>query len=145
LDYRRNRRETRMSSGSVKVQLISGRTLSQGRAMEKGKITQDYEDAVAICELGPTTMEVLGIENGETIVVKAALGKINVKAKLNKKLQEGMAFIPLGPYFNYLLDEYTQFTGMPGYKSLEATITAAPGAKIPTIEEMTQKMKEGTK
>ena len=134
-----------MSSESVKVRLVSGRTLGQGRAMEKGKITQEYEDAVAICELGPTTMEALGIENGDTIVVKAALGKINVKAKLSKNLQEGMAFIPLGPYFNYLLDAYTQFTGMPGYKSIEATIDAAPGAKIPTVEEMTQKMKEETK
>ncbi|MDH4214653.1 MAG: tRNA CCA-pyrophosphorylase [Candidatus Thorarchaeota archaeon] len=134
-----------MSSGSVKVRLVSGRTLSQGRAMEKGKITQEYEDAVAICELGSKTMEALGIENGDIIVVKAALGKINVKAKLDKNLQEGMAFIPCGPYFNYLLDAYTQLTGMPGFKSLEATINAAPGAKIPTVKEITQMMKEGVK
>jgi formylmethanofuran dehydrogenase subunit D len=41
--------ERTMNSGSVKVLLTSGRTLSQGRAMEKGKITSDYEDAVAVC------------------------------------------------------------------------------------------------
>lgn len=111
--------------------------------MEKGKITQDYEDAVALCEMGSTTMEALGIENGDTVIVKTGLGKINVKAKLNKNLPEGMAFIPCGPYFNYLLDSYTQCTGMPGFKSLEVTITAARGAKIQTVEELTQKMKEG--
>ena len=127
---------------SVKVLITSGRTLGQGRAMEKGKTTVDYYDAVAVCELDSTAMEALGVENGETVVITTEVGKINVKAKLNKELHEGMAFIPCGPYFNYLTDAYTQFTGMPGFKSIEATIDAAPGAKIPTIEEITQMMKE---
>jgi formylmethanofuran dehydrogenase subunit D len=110
--------------------------------MEKGKLTEDYEKAVAICELDANALAALGIENGETVVVKTELGRINVKAKLNKQLHEGMAFIPCGPYFNYLLDAYTQFTGMPGFKSIEATIDAAPGSKVSTIEELTQMMKE---
>jgi formylmethanofuran dehydrogenase subunit D len=110
--------------------------------MEKGKITPDYEDAVAICELDSKAMETLGIENGQTVVVKTELGKITLKAKLDKNLHEGMAFIPCGPYFNYLLDSYTEFTGMPGFKSMEATIVAAPGAKIPSVEELTKMMKE---
>lgn len=131
-----------MSSKSVKVIVTSGRTLSQGRAMEKGKITPEYEDAVAICELDSKAMETLGIENGQTVVVKTKLGKITLKAKLDKNLHEGMAFIPCGPYFNYLLDSYTEFTGMPGFKSMEATIAAAPRAKIPSVEELTKMMKE---
>ena len=36
-------------SGTVKVLVTSGRTLSQGRAMEKGKLTEDYEKAVEDC------------------------------------------------------------------------------------------------
>ncbi|MFW9844590.1 MAG: molybdopterin dinucleotide binding domain-containing protein [Candidatus Thorarchaeota archaeon] len=131
-------------SGKIEVLVTSGRTLSQGRAMEKGKITPDYEDAVAVCELDETAMETLGIENGATIVVKSGLGKIAVKAKLNKKLHPGIAFIPCGPYFNYLLDAYTQHTGMPGFKSLSVSIDAAPGAKISSVEELAQMMKEGT-
>ncbi|MGY5881054.1 MAG: molybdopterin dinucleotide binding domain-containing protein [Candidatus Thorarchaeota archaeon] len=132
-------------SGTVKVLVTSGRTLSQGRAMEKGKTTPDYENAVALCELDSTTMESLGIENGATIIVKTAIDEIAVKAKLNKMLHPGIAFIPCGPYFNYLLDSYTQHTGMPGFKSLTVTISAAPGAKIPTVQELTQMMREGTK
>ena len=132
-------------SGTVKVLVTSGRTLSQGRAMEKGKITLEYENAVAVCELDTTAMESLGIENGETIVVKSGIGEIAVKAKLNKMLHPGLAFIPCGPYFNYLLDSYTQHTGMPGFKSLTVSIDAAPGAKILTVEELAQMMKEGTK
>jgi len=133
-----------MNSGSIKVLVTSGRTLIQGRAMEKGKITSDYENAVAVCELDSTAMESLGIKNGETIVVKSGIDEIAVKAKLNKNLHPGIAFIPCGPYFNYLLDSYTQHTGMPGFKSLTVSIGADPGAKIPTITELTQMMKEGT-
>jgi len=130
--------------GTVKVLVTSGRTLTQGRAMEKGKITQDYENAVAVCELDSTAMKSLSIENGETIVVKSGSGEIAVKAKLNKMLHPGIAFIPCGPYFNYLLDSYTQHTGMPGFKSLTVSIDAAPGVKISTVEELTKMMKETT-
>jgi formylmethanofuran dehydrogenase subunit D len=137
--------EIEMSSESVKVIITSGRTLIQGRAMEKGKTTPDYKDAVSVCELDSKTMEMLGVENGETVVVKTKLGKIALKAKLDKNLHEGMAFIPCGPYFNYLLDSNTENTGMPRFKSMEATITAAPGAKIPSVEELAKKMMEGTK
>jgi len=90
-------------------------------------------------------MESLDIENGETIVVKSGIGEIAVKAKLNKMLHPGIAFIPCGPYFNYILDSYTQHTGMPGFKALSVSIDAAPGAKIPSVKELAQMMKEGTK
>ena len=133
-----------MNNGSVKVLVTSGRTLSQGRAMEKGKMTSDYENAVAVCELDSTAMESLGIKNGETVVVKSGIGEIAVKAKLNKQLHPGIAFIPCGPYFNFLLDSYTQHTGMPGFKSLTVSIDAAPGVKISTVEELTKMMKEAT-
>jgi formylmethanofuran dehydrogenase subunit D len=131
-----------MSSGSVKVILTSGRTLGQGRAMEKGKITSDYENAVAICELDSTAMEALSIKDGDTVVVKTEIGKTTVKAKLNKDLHPGIAFIPCGPYFNLLLDSYTQHTGMPGFKSLAASISAAPGASILSVDELTKTLRE---
>ena len=133
-----------MNNGSVKVLVTSGRTLSQGRAMEKGKMTSDYENAVAVCELDSTAMESLGVKNGETVVVKTEIGEIAVKAKLNKNLHPGIAFIPCGPYFNFLLDSYTQHTGMPGFKSITASIDAAPGASILSVEELAKILKEVT-
>jgi formylmethanofuran dehydrogenase subunit D len=137
--------ESTMSSGSVNVLLISGRTLGQGRAMEKGKLTSDYEKAVAICELDTTAMEALGIDDGETVVVQTEHGRTIVRAKHDKQLTPGIAFIPCGPYFNLLLDAYTQHTGMPGFKSLSASITAAPGASITSVEELSKILKEGAK
>jgi formylmethanofuran dehydrogenase subunit D len=137
--------EKTMSSGSVYVLVTSGRTLSQGRTMEKGKITSDYEKAVAICELDATAMQTLGITDGEPVVVETQYGKTTVSAKYNKELQPGIAFIPCGPYFNLLLDSYTEHTGMPGFKSLKASIVAAPGANIPSVEELTKILKEASK
>jgi formylmethanofuran dehydrogenase subunit D len=134
-----------MTSKSVKVLLTSGRTLNQGRAMEKGKITSEYEEAVSACELDSTTMESLGVNDGDAIVVKTRLGKAVVRAKRSKDLHQGMAFIPCGPYFNLLIDSNTQYTGMPGFKSLEATITSAQGVKIKSIMELTEQMMEGAK
>ena len=137
--------DTTMSGGSVNVLLISGRTLGQGRAMEKGKLTSDYEKAVAVCELDTTAMEALGIEDGEKIDVKTEYGRTTVRAKHDKLLTPGIAFIPCGPYFNLLLDSYTQHTGMPGFKSLSASITAAPGASITSVEELSKILKEAVK
>ena len=37
-----------MSKGSIELVVTSGRTLSQGRTMEKGKVTQEYADAVEL-------------------------------------------------------------------------------------------------
>ena len=107
-------------------------------------MTSDYENAVAVCELDSTAMESLGVKNGETVVVKTEIGEIAVKAKLNKNLHPGIAFIPCGPYFNFLLDSYTQHTGMPGFKSITASIDAAPGASILSVEELTKILKEVT-
>ncbi len=134
-----------MSNGSVNVLLISGRTLGQGRAMEKGKLTPEYEKAVAVCELDTTAMEALGIKNGETVVIQTEYGKTTVIAKHDKLLSPGIAFIPCGPYFNLLLGSYTQHTGMPGFKSLSASIAAAPGASIMSVEELSKILKEVAK
>ncbi|NHJ14582.1 MAG: tRNA CCA-pyrophosphorylase [Candidatus Thorarchaeota archaeon] len=132
-----------MTAKSVKVLLTSGRTLSQGRTMEKGKITPEYGEAVAICELDGTAMEYLGINEGEAVIVKTKFGKAVVHAKLNKSLHPGVAFIPCGPYFNLLIDSNTQYTGMPGYKSLEASVSAGAGARVLSVEDLIEKMKEG--
>ena len=121
---------------SVNVLLTSGRTLNQGRGLEKGKTSQEYQDAVAVCELDSSAMETLGLENGDTVSVKTEFGETIVKCKLDKNLDAGMAFIPLGPYFNKLIESDTQHSGMPHYKAVEATITAAKGAAIKNVEGM---------
>jgi len=131
-----------MSGGSVRVLLTSGRTLGQGRAMEKGKMTDDYQKAVAVCELDTASMESLGIKNGDPITIQTEHGQTVVWAKHNKNLEPGVAFVPAGPYFNLLLGSYTQSTGMPGFKSLSASITSTPDASILSLVDLSASYKE---
>ncbi len=134
-----------MSKESIKVIVTSGRTLGQGRAMEKGKITQDYVDAVGICELDQTAMQFLGLENGDIVLVQSKIGKTIVKSKLNKQLHNGIAFIPCGPWFNELIGSDTQQTGMPSYKSIEVIVSSAPEASVSGIEELINRYIEAGK
>jgi len=134
-----------MSKGNIEVVVTSGRTLSQGRTMEKGKITQEYTDAVGICELDSTAMETLGLENGDVILVKSDIGKTFVKSKLNKQLHPGIAFIPCGPWFNELIGSDTMQTGMPSYKTIKVTISAAPQEKVLSSDDLASSYKEAGK
>ncbi len=126
---------------SIEVVVTSGRTLNQGRMMEKGKITQEYADAVCMCELDPTAMETLGLENGDLVTIQSQSGKTVVKSRLNKGLHPGIAFIPCGPWFNELIGSDTQQTGMPSYKSITATISATPQASIIGVDELAESYK----
>ena len=134
-----------MSKGSIELVVTSGRTLSQGRTMEKGKVTQEYADAVGICELDSTAMDTLGVENGDVIIVRSDIGKTIVKSKLNKQLHPGIAFIPCGAWFNELIGSDTHQTGMPGYKTIKVTISAAPQEKVLSTDELASSYKEGSK
>ena len=134
-----------MSKQSIEVVVTSGRTLNQGRMMEKGKITQEYADAVCMCELDSTAMNTLGLQNGDLITIQSQSGKTVVKSKLNKGLHPGIAFIPCGPWFNELIGSDTQQTGMPSYKSITATVSASPKASIIGIDELAMGYKEAGK
>jgi len=134
-----------MTAKSVRVLVTSGRTLGQGRAIEKGKTSQEYVDAVAVCELGTTAFEALGIEEGDVVVVRSENGKTVVKSKLNEDVQAGTAFMPCGPYFNALVGSYTQQTGLPEFKAVEATVSPAPNSKVLSIDEMARTSKRVTK
>ncbi|TFG14329.1 tRNA CCA-pyrophosphorylase [Candidatus Thorarchaeota archaeon] len=125
-----------MNDEKAIVQITSGRTLIQGRAIEKGKTSQEYLDAVAVCELSDKDMRSLGLEKGDTILVESEFGKTIVRSKLDKNLPDGFAFMPCGPYFNSLIASDTQFSGMPSYKSVKASIRRANGKTIRSIEEM---------
>lgn len=127
---------TKMTQVGAKVILTSGRTLMQGRTMEVGKLTDDYKKAVAVCEIDATVIESLGIQAGDPIEIETSYGRVVVASKKSRGGDPSIAFIPCGPYFNALLDTYTQESGMPGFKSLEATVSPAGSKKITELTEL---------
>ncbi len=107
----------------MKLKLVTGRTIMQGIAMEAdGKFSEKYRKAVAYIELNPKVIEELGC-NGR-VRVKSDHGEVVLEVKPNKNISEDIAFIPMGPWANVLIDPYTSSIGMPRFKDTIVTIEA---------------------
>jgi formylmethanofuran dehydrogenase subunit D len=120
-------------SKTMEVILITGRSLSQGREKEGGKLFEAYRRAVAICELDPEDLEALGIKEGENVRVRTDFGSIVVKPIPSPQApHRGIAFMPYGPWASMVMNSETHGTGMPTLKGLRATIepTKEPVASL---------------
>jgi len=57
---------------SIRVKLLTGRSLDQGRAKWRGKFSDEFLQGVAVCMLHPEDMKRIGISDGENIRVAIA-------------------------------------------------------------------------
>ena len=111
--------------------LITGRTIDQGRAYEGSKLTDDLTRAAAIVELDPEDLAELNIMTGTVVTVKTEFGEIVVRAvKSPNAPHKGLAFIPMGLWANQIISPETNSIGMPSYKGIPATIEPTPGKKV---------------
>jgi len=118
---------------TVKVKLISGRTIIQGSNVEN-KTSDEYYFGVARCELNSRVLEKLGVKDGDDVKVKTDFGEVIVKARKCEGNPDNIAFIPMGPWANKVIDPYTGGVGMPGFKGVNA--------EVMLTKEKTLKMKE---
>jgi formylmethanofuran dehydrogenase subunit D len=120
-----------LSEKSVDVVLITGRTVEQGVAIEGGKLSQAYVKASAVCYMDPTDMKKIGVVTGDIVSVKTNFGQIVVRVvKSEDTPHVGIAFIPMGPWANQVVDQKTDSIGMPSFKGMKATIEPAQGSQI---------------
>lgn len=101
--------------------LITGRTINQGANLEN-KTGRDYLEATAYCELNSKDIEKLGTKQGGNVRVKTEHGDVVVKLKENDGNPDNIAFIPMGPWANAVVDPDTKGCGMPGFKGIPAEI-----------------------
>ncbi len=106
--------------------------------MEIGKMSQDYFEAVSVCELNQTTMSALGVKDGDPIIIETYEGSVIVHARLGRGLDPDTAFIPAGPYANVVIDADTSQSGMPAFKGVKVKIFKAENATVPSIQELLQ-------
>lgn len=118
---------------TLKVTLITGRTINQGANLEN-KTSSDYQEATAYCELNSKDLGILG-KSGEKVRVKTKHGEVVVKLKENNGNPDGLAFIPMGPWANAVVDPDTKGCGMPGFKGIPAEIEAT-NDKILLMKEL---------
>jgi len=126
----------------ITVTLITGRTAEQGVGKEIGKTSQRYERSANYILLSPGDAAKIGVEEGGAVEVSTAYGSTRVWCKLSEDLEAGMAFIPLGPWANRLLDHQTHGTGIPSVKGVEAQVRGCQ-EEPPTLEELLRELRGG--
>ena len=107
----------------MKFSLVTGRTIDQGCGKERGKLSREYTESVAICEMNPEDMKKLKIRDGDRVKVATELGAVVVTARKSRRIRSpGMIFIPYGPWANFILASDTDGTGMPLLKGVQANV-----------------------
>jgi formylmethanofuran dehydrogenase subunit D len=103
---------------SVGVILITGRTVDQGVAIEGGKLAQAYVKAAAVCYMDPEDMKKIGVITGDIVSVKTNFGQVVLRVvKSEDTPHVGIAFVPMGPWANQVVDPNTDSIGMPSFRA----------------------------
>jgi formylmethanofuran dehydrogenase subunit D len=130
-------------SAELKANLISGRTIQQGRAIEGYKHTDEYTRAAGIVEIDPEDMKKLKIYTGTVVKVTTEFGSVNVRAVLSSNYPHpGLIFIPMGPWANAIINVDTSSVGMPAFKGVPAVLKPVPEEKVLSAAELMRNLKK---
>lgn len=128
----------------VALNLISGRSIQQGVAMEGGKEKDAYTKACGIIEMDPSDLKKLGAWRGTTVRVTSKYGDVVVKAvEATQGPHPGLAYIPMGPWANSVVNPNTYSTGMPTFKGTPIEVEIAMNEKILSSVQLVQKKCRG--
>jgi formylmethanofuran dehydrogenase subunit D len=126
---------------SVTVNLITGRSIQQGVAIESGKEKDSYRTACGIIEMDNADLKKLGAWKNTNVRVTSEYGDVVVKAiETTQGPHPGVAFIPMGPWANSIVDPNTYSTGMPTFKGVPVTVEVAPDEPVLLGIELVQKL-----
>jgi formylmethanofuran dehydrogenase subunit D len=111
--------------GGAELELVlnTGRTMKQGNVRHE-KLTEEYKKATSVAMLSKEDMEAANLRDGDVVLVESAGGDVKIIAETSKYVDQGIIFIPLGPYANALIPRETK-DGSPFYKSLRARVKRA--------------------
>ncbi len=128
----------------ITLNLITGRTIQQGVAMEGGKEKDLYRRACGIIELDPSDLKKLGVWRNTNVRVTSPHGSVVVKAiEATQGPHPGLGWIPMGPWANAIIDPNTYSTGMPTFKGTPVEVEVAMDAKVMLGIELVQKACRG--
>ena len=124
----------------LKVTLLTGRSLSQGRSKEQGKLSDFYFQSVACCEISDEDLKKIQINPGQNVRIATEHGSVVVKAVTpTQTLNTGVVFMPYSIWATQVSGCDTDGTGMPSYKGVPAIVRPAADERVLTLEEITKK------
>jgi len=129
----------------LKVSLITGRTIDQGKGKEMGKLSKEYLESVVICQIDPNDMKFLGVKENTNVKVTTDFGSVVLKSvKSARAPHPKVVFIPYGPWASLIMNPKTHGTGMPSLKGIPAEIEPAPNEKVLSLQNLLNQFhKEG--
>lgn len=129
-----------LMTASIKVKLITGRTIEQGVHLEN-KMSKAYQDIATVCELSEADAKRIGIKSGRNVRVITKFGSVVLRSKENADSPNGVAFVPMGPWANALIDPDTGGCGMPGFKGIDAEVSATNEQVLSVVQLLGGKSK----
>jgi len=124
----------------LKVLLLTGRTVEQGREKERSKFSKEYANSIAVCYIDPDDMKRLKIRENTNVRITTNLGSVVVKAKKSLRgPHPGKIFIPYGAWANLIIDSETHSIGMPSFKGVPAEIEPSPDEEVSSLEDLIKK------
>jgi len=121
----------------LKVSLLTGRTIDQGKGKEMGKLSKEYLDSVVICQMDHNDMKSLGIKENTNVKVTTDFGSAVLKAvKSARAPHPKVIFIPYGPWASLIMNPRTHGTGMPSLKGIPAEIEPTPNENVLSLQNL---------
>lgn len=128
----------------IALNLISGRSIQQGVAMEGGKEKDAYTKACGIIEMDPSDLKKLGAWRGTNVRVTSTYGDVVVKAvEATQGPHPGLGYIPMGPWANSVVNPNTYSTGMPTFKGTPVEVEIAMNEPVFSSVQLVQKKCRG--
>ncbi len=111
--------------------LITCRTISQGVALEGGKVTRENVRAAGICAFDKEDFKKLDCLVGTPVKVTTDYGEVIVYSTISDEgPHPGIISIPMGPWANQLVNPDSQSCGTPTYKGMKASVEPIPNGKV---------------
>jgi formylmethanofuran dehydrogenase subunit D len=126
----------------LKVLVLTGRTIDQGRGKEMGKMSDVYMKDTSQCQIDPKDMKTLGLRRNANVKVTTEFGSVVLRAvKSLRGPHPNMVFISYGPWASMVSDPETHGTGMPSLKGMKGEVEPAPDEKVLTMQELVNQLR----
>ena len=117
------------------ITIITYRDVFQASVCEEDHTSEECRELSAVIVLDAGEMKHMGIHEGMNVRLTSRWGSVVVRAKASsREEQKGIGFMVNGPWSNALVSDDTP-DGIPGFKDIEAAITAVKDG-VTTLKEL---------
>ena len=123
--------------------LLTGRTISQGVALEGGKVSRENVRAAGICTFDADDFKKLDCIVGTPVKVITDYGEVVVYSTITEEgPHPGIIFIPMGPWANQLVNPSSHACGTPQYKGMNSKVEVVKNGKVLDALELIGRLRE---